>query len=107
LKTSRADHEGINGETDLGPGTDVVKGKARVTETDQTVAGGSTNAVAPSPGGTKIENDTGDYSATKAPENRKHVESEATDPSRRPGGTMGVSADVGMSALNRPDDESD
>jgi hypothetical protein len=46
--------------------------------------------------------DTGDYSATKAPENRQHVESKvAAAPAQRPGGLLGTPSDVGMSALNR------
>jgi len=46
--------------------------------------------------------DTGDYSATKAPENRPHVESKvAAAPAQRPGGPFGTPADVGMSALTR------
>ena len=46
--------------------------------------------------------DTGDYSATKAPENRPHVESKvAAAPAQRPGGLSGTPADVGMSGLNR------
>ena len=47
--------------------------------------------------------DTGDYSATKAPENREHVESTAPgqNPSQKPGGPHGVARDVGMSALHR------
>jgi len=46
---------------------------------------------------------TGDYSATKAPENRPHVETETPDgdPSLRPGGAQGAGADVGMSGLDR------
>ncbi len=46
---------------------------------------------------------TGDYSATKAPENRPHVETETADgdPSLRPGGAQGAGADVGMSGLDR------
>jgi len=45
--------------------------------------------------------ETGDYSATKAPENRKHVTSTdpVADPRLKPGGTNGVRADVGMSGL--------
>jgi hypothetical protein len=44
---------------------------------------------------------TGDYSATKAPENRPHVEStaRASDPAQRPGGAHGATANVGMEAL--------
>jgi hypothetical protein len=46
--------------------------------------------------------DTGDYSATKAPENRPHVESKAAAaPTQRPGGPFGTPSDVGMSALDR------
>ena len=46
-----------------------------------------------------------DYSATKAPENREHVESTAParDSRRKPGGANGISADVGMSGLHRSD----
>ena len=47
--------------------------------------------------------ETGDYSATKAPENQEHVES--TEPSRDPrlipGGLHGTPHDVGMSGLYR------
>jgi len=44
---------------------------------------------------------TGDYSATKAPENHKHVTSAepVPDPRLKPGGARGVPADVGMSGL--------
>ena len=44
---------------------------------------------------------TGDYSATKAPENRKHVTSAepTSDPKLKPGGARGTPADVGMSGL--------
>ena len=46
--------------------------------------------------------DTGDYSATKAPENRPHVESQVgAAPAQRPGGLFGTPSDVGMSALDR------
>ena len=46
--------------------------------------------------------DTGDYSATKAPENRPHVESKiAAAPAQKPGGLFGTPSDVGMSALDR------
>jgi len=46
--------------------------------------------------------DTGDYSATKAPENRPHVESKVpAAPAQRPGGLFGTPADVGMAALDR------
>jgi hypothetical protein len=46
--------------------------------------------------------DTGEYSATKAPENREHVESRepTTDPRATPGGDLGVKVDVGMSGLH-------
>jgi hypothetical protein len=49
--------------------------------------------------------DTTDYSATKAPENREHVESTAPvrDSRQKPGGAHGTPADVGMSALHRKD----
>ena len=48
---------------------------------------------------------TGDYSATKAPENRPHVESKvhSIDDSLKPGGTHGAPVDVGMSELHRDD----
>jgi len=48
---------------------------------------------------------TGDYSATKAPENRTHVTSTepASDPRLKPGGASGVSVEVGMSALHQAD----
>jgi hypothetical protein len=59
---------------------------------------------------TDISNDhspgaTGDYSATKAPENRKHVTSTepVSDPRLKPGGAAGVSVEVGMSALHDAD----
>lgn len=46
--------------------------------------------------------DTGDYSATKAPENRPHVESKVpAAPAQRPGGLSGTPSDVGMSGLDR------
>jgi hypothetical protein len=46
--------------------------------------------------------DTGEYSATKAPENREHVESRepTADPRATPGGELGVKVDVGMSGLH-------
>lgn len=47
---------------------------------------------------------TGDYSATEAPENREHVESEqepTRDPSLTPGGAHGVPFEVGMAGLYR------
>ena len=46
---------------------------------------------------------TGDYSATKAPENRPHVESKvhSIDDSLKPGGSHGAPVDVGMSELYR------
>jgi hypothetical protein len=46
-----------------------------------------------------------DYSATKAPENREHVEStaRASSPAGRPGGAHGPPAEVGMSGLYRTD----
>jgi hypothetical protein len=48
---------------------------------------------------------TGDYSATKAPENRDHVESKvhSIDDSLKPGGAHGAPVDVGMSELHRDD----
>lgn len=44
-----------------------------------------------------------DYSATKAPENRPHVESQAPskDHTLKPGGRHGATAAVGMSELDR------
>jgi hypothetical protein len=50
-----------------------------------------------------VRADTGDYSATKAPENREHVESNGPRPSpeQTPGGAAGAAGDVGMSALER------
>jgi hypothetical protein len=47
--------------------------------------------------------ETGDYSATKAPENREHVESDAapTSSTLKPGGSHGAAADVGMSGIDR------
>jgi hypothetical protein len=49
------------------------------------------------------QSDASDYSATKAPENREHVESEhqSGDSSLVPGGAAGASNDVGMSSLER------
>ena len=46
--------------------------------------------------------DTGDYSATKAPENREHVESkrQSNTPSLKPGGSRGAPMDVGASSLD-------
>ena len=46
--------------------------------------------------------DTGDYSPTKAPENREHVESEwqSNNSSLKPGGPRGAPNDVGMSSLD-------
>ena len=46
--------------------------------------------------------DTGDYSATKAPENTLHVESEwqSNGPAQKPGGPKGAPTDVGMSGLD-------
>jgi hypothetical protein len=48
---------------------------------------------------------TGDYSATKAPENEPHVTSTETtsDKKLKPGGAHGTPADVGMSGLHRED----
>ena len=48
------------------------------------------------------ESDTGDYSATKAPENREHVEAKrpSNDSSLKPGGPRGAPTDVGMSSLD-------
>jgi len=45
--------------------------------------------------------DTGEYSATKAPENRNHVESkcQSNDP-QKPGGRRGAPSDVGMPGLD-------
>jgi hypothetical protein len=59
----------------------------------------------------KSRGETGDYSATKAPENREHVESEhaPTDATLQPGGSSGADVPVGMSALDRatvPDEAS-
>jgi hypothetical protein len=49
------------------------------------------------------DSDTGEYSATKAPENREHVESTAVtnDSSLKPGGPAGAPVDIGVSALDR------
>ena len=46
--------------------------------------------------------DTSEYSASKAPENREHVESTATTGDHRlmPGGRHGARAPVGMSELD-------
>jgi hypothetical protein len=48
---------------------------------------------------------TGDYSATKAPENAEHVTSAkpTADLRQRPGGAHGAPVDVGMSELHRED----
>jgi hypothetical protein len=48
---------------------------------------------------------TGDYSATKAPENRQHVTSnaEVADARMTPGGAHGAPVDVGMSELHHED----
>ena len=47
--------------------------------------------------------DTGDYSATLAPENREHIESTAVtdDESLKPGGASGTRADIGIAGLDR------
>ena len=47
--------------------------------------------------------DSGDYSATQAPENQEHVTSEhrAGDEALKPGGEHGVPVPVGMEALDR------
>ena len=47
--------------------------------------------------------DTSDYSATKAPDNRKHVESRTgtSDSSQTPGGPQGAPVEVGVSGLDR------
>jgi hypothetical protein len=49
----------------------------------------------------RVRADTGDYSATKAPENRGHVESSEprASPEQTPGGAAGAAVDIGMSAL--------
>ena len=46
--------------------------------------------------------DTGEYSATKAPENRPHVEStaDAGDLRQTPGGAGGAAIPIGLSALD-------
>jgi hypothetical protein len=51
---------------------------------------------------TRRKRDTGDYSATKAPENREHLESRTgtSDPSQTPGGHQGAPVEVGVSALD-------
>ena len=48
-----------------------------------------------------VRADTGDYSATKAPENSGHVESSEprASPEQTPGGAAAAAVDVGMSAL--------
>ncbi len=50
-----------------------------------------------------VRADTGEYSATKAPENSGHVESSEprASPEQTPGGAAGAAVDVGMSALER------
>jgi hypothetical protein len=46
--------------------------------------------------------DTSEYSATKAPENRDHVESAPSgDPAQTPGGQQGAEGESGMSGLDR------
>jgi hypothetical protein len=73
-----------------------------------TIAG----AMAPAPEGPEdgvrareaphTEADTSEYSATKAPENRDHVESApGADSARRPGGENGAEAESGMSGFDR------
>ena len=51
---------------------------------------------------------TGDYSATKAPENREHVTSAepAADTRLKPGGAHGTPVEVGMSGLHHEDSPS-
>jgi hypothetical protein len=45
--------------------------------------------------------DTGEYSATKAPENREHVESKwQSNYPQKPGGPHGAPSDVGMSGFD-------
>jgi hypothetical protein len=53
--------------------------------------------------GTKT--DTGEYSATKAPETRNHAEERETisDPRLMPGGAHGATSEIGMSAMDRAD----
>lgn len=69
-------------------------------------------AVAPTPEGPEDgvrahdapdnEADTSEYSATKAPENRDHVESAPrADSAQTPGGEYGAEAESGMSGLDR------
>ncbi len=50
----------------------------------------------------KVGHSTTDYSATKAPENRPHVESKvpAVDARARPGGAHGAPVSVGMESLH-------
>jgi len=49
--------------------------------------------------------ETSDYSATKAPENLEHVESQAPpkDHTLLPGGLHRATAEIGMQELNRED----
>ena len=49
--------------------------------------------------------DTGDYSATKAPDTRKHAEEQVTTPDFRlkPGGRLGAPALQGMAGLEPQD----
>ena len=49
------------------------------------------------------KSDTGDYSATKAPENAEHVESKPRNrnDTLKPGGAHAATAAVGMTALDR------
>jgi hypothetical protein len=51
----------------------------------------------------RLRADSGDYSATKAPENRGHLESSEPRASAQqtPGGPAGAAVDIGMSALER------
>jgi hypothetical protein len=83
-------------------------------EPDRSAPGAVAGAVAPTPEGPEDgvrahdapdpakEADTSEYSATKAPENRDHVESApGGDPAQTPGGQHGADAQSGMSGLDR------
>jgi hypothetical protein len=75
---------------------------------DRPAPGAVAGAVSPTPEGpedgvrARRQPDTSEYSATKAPENRDHVESApGGDPAQTPGGRQGADAESGMSGLDR------
>ena len=65
------------------------------------------NTTADSAQDEKAKSATGDYSATKAPENREHVTSkvQSGDPKLIPGGAHGAPVEVGMEALHSADEQ--